>query len=66
MQPYVSEGLRRDLVSMNEYIDRFDGEVRETASDYNDTFIKVQGVADGTLSYNRVTELILAYYYTEK
>ena len=66
VQYAVSDGMRLDLISKNEYIDRFDGDVRETASDINDTFIKVQGVADGELSYNRVTELILAYYYTEK
>ncbi len=66
VQPYVSDGMRRDLISLNEYIDKFNGEVMQTASDINDTFIKVQGVEDGQLSYNRVTELILAYYYTEK
>lgn len=66
VQPYVSDGLRRDLNSMAEYVDRFDGDVMEAASDINDTFIKAQGVSDGKLSYSRVTELILAYYYTEK
>jgi len=39
--------------------------VMDTSLDINDSFIKVQGVADGKLSYNRVTELILAYYFTE-
>lgn len=65
VQAYVSDGMRNDLIALNEYIDKFDGEVRQTASAANDTFIKVQGVQDGSLSYNRVTELILAYYYTE-
>ncbi len=66
VQQYVSSDIRRDIASMNEHIDRFDGEVHEISSNVNDTFIKVQGVSDGTLSYNRVTELILAYYFTEK
>lgn len=29
----------------------------------NDGFIKAQGVSDGTRSYGRVTDLILAHYY---
>lgn len=36
--------------------------VNEVSESANDTFIKVQGVEDGVLSYDRVTELILAYY----
>lgn len=36
--------------------------VSEVSGAVNDSFIKVQGVADGGLSYGRVTELILAYY----
>ncbi|MCM1166298.1 MAG: DUF3810 domain-containing protein [Lachnospiraceae bacterium] len=36
--------------------------VSEVSEAVNDGFIKVQGVAEGTLSYGRVTELILAYY----
>ena len=66
VQGAVSEGMYADLRSMNEYIRRFEGTVRQTSSEVNDSFIKVQGVADGELSYNRVTELILAYYYTER
>lgn len=65
-QRVVTEGMQADYNANNEYIDKFDGEVMETAGELNDTFIKVQGVEDGSLSYDRVTELILAYYYTER
>lgn len=58
----TTEGMRRDFVSENEYIDRFKGKVQETSSAVNDGFIKAQGVSDGTKSYGRVTDLILAYY----
>ena len=60
-----------DLEAGNEYIERFtvdiwgDVSVRDVAGDFNDTFLSVQGVEDGSLSYNRVTELILAYYAKE-
>lgn len=59
---YCSEGMVLDFTAENEYIDAFKGKVQEVASSANDSFIKVQGVADGTLSYGRVTALILAYY----
>ncbi len=73
-----SEGMQADFKANNEYIDRFKyippaepdddvqiNEVWEMAGVANDTFIKVQGVEDGSLSYDRVTELVLAYYYTK-
>lgn len=60
---YTTDGMRRDFTNENEYIDRFKGEVREVSSAVNDGFIKAQGVSDGTRSYGRVTDLILAYYY---
>ena len=60
-QQYVTEGMSRDFSALNEYIDAHKGKVEEVSSDFNDNFIKVQGVSDGVLSYDRVTELILAY-----
>ncbi len=65
-----------DYNASNEYIDRFsvniwdgpgdiDINAWEIADDVNDTFLEVQGVEEGSLSYGRVTELILAYYDKE-
>ncbi len=59
---YVTDGMRLDFTGMNEYIDEHEGEISEVSGEVNDTFITVQGVPDGTRSYDRVTELILAYY----
>ncbi len=61
-QQYLTEGMFLDFGSMNKYIDDHTSKVSVVADSINDTFIKVQGVPDGTLSYDRVTELILAYY----
>lgn len=58
----LTDGMRADFAAENDYIDRHRGKVEETAGKVNNSFIKVQGVADGELSYSRVTELILAYY----
>lgn len=60
-QQYVTEGMFRDFAELSKYIDDHAGKVEEVSSDFNDNFIKAQGVSDGVLSYDRVTELILAY-----
>lgn len=59
----TSEGMWRDLLAENKYIEDFSGSVNDAASVINDGFIKAQGVSDGQKSYGRVTDLILAYYY---
>lgn len=76
-QSVVTDEMRADFRANNEYIEQFryvpdesgdmvESDVWNTAGAVNDAFITVQGVEDGRLSYNRVVELILAYYYTEK
>ena len=62
IQQYITPGMSLDFHAMNEYIDAHKGEVMDTSLDFNDNFIKAQGVPDGQLSYDKVTELILAYY----
>ena len=59
---YLTDGMRLDFTALNTYIEDHSGEVMEVSHEVNNTFITVQGVEDGALSYNRVTELILAYY----
>ena len=58
----LSDGVIRDIVQRNEYWDSFEGEVMESSQSVNDTFIKVNGVESGILSYNEMVELILRYY----
>lgn len=57
-----TETMLRDLNAVNVFIADHTGKTSETAGKANDTFIKVQGVKDGELSYGRVSALILAYY----
>lgn len=62
IQQYITPGMYLDFHAMNEYISSHEGDVMDASLDINDNFIKAQGVPDGGLSYDRVTELILAYY----
>ncbi len=59
-----SDGVFRDLKQRNTYWKQFEGEVMTSSQDFNDAFIKVNGVESGVLSYNQVVSLILRYYDT--
>ncbi len=59
-----SDAVLRDLKQHNAYWKQFEGEVMDSSQEFNDTFIKVNGVESGVLSYNEVVSLILRYYDT--
>lgn len=65
-QQYLTDGMYLDFGLLNKYIDDHKGKVKDVSQEFNDNFIKAQGVPDGDLSYDRVTELILAYYAKEE
>ena len=51
-----------DLAANNSFWDSYRGVVSETADRINDTYLKANGQADGVKSYNRMVDLIVAYY----
>ena len=58
-----SEGVVRDINQGNDYWDSFrESEVLEASQNFNDSFIKANGVESGILSYNQMVELMLRYY----
>lgn len=65
---HYSQAVSRDLVANNEYWDQFEkpvvGEttVGEIAEKVNDTYLKANNQTDGTKSYGRVVDLLLAEY----
>lgn len=65
---HYSEAVRRDLVANNEYWDQFekpvvgDTSIGEIADKVNDTYLKINDQTDGTQSYGRVVDLLLAEY----
>lgn len=54
-----------DLTANNEFWDRYEGTISETAERINDTYLKANGQADGVKSYNRMVDLIVAYFGNE-
>ncbi len=60
---HYSEAVVRDLVANNKYWDNFEEtKVAETAEKVNDTYLKVNNQTDGTQSYGRMVDLLLAEY----
>lgn len=60
---HYSEAVIRDLVANNKYWDKFkDTKVAETAEKVNNTYLKANNQTDGTQSYGRVVDLLLAQY----
>ena len=58
----LSDGVVRDLRNGREYWKQFEGEVQETSQNFNDAFIKANGVKSGVFSYDEMVELMLRYY----
>lgn len=67
-QEHYSEAVSRDLVANNNYWDQFekpvvgDTSIGEIADKVNDTYLKINDQTDGTQSYGRVVDLLLAEY----
>ena len=65
---HYSAAVIRDLIANNEYWDQFEkpvvGEtsVGEIVEKVNDTYLKINDQTDGTQSYGRVVDLLLAEY----
>lgn len=51
-----------DLAANNGFWDSYEGRISETADRINDTYLKANGQADGVESYDRMVDLIVAYF----
>lgn len=58
----LSPVIEADLGANREYWDKYDGTVAEVANKVNDTYLKANGQEDGVKSYNRMADLIVAYF----
>ena len=58
----LDEEAEPDLSSNNAFWDRYEGMISETSERINDTYLKVNGQSDGVQSYDRMVDLIVAYF----
>jgi len=57
-----SEGLKRDIGYYVQFWKAYEGKVNETANRVNDNYLKGNGQKEGTKSYGRMVDLLLAHY----
>lgn len=57
----LCEQALRDLADHNAYWNSYDGAVADAADRINDTYLRANAQADGTKSYGRMVDLLLAW-----
>lgn len=60
----IPDGTWRDWQQGSDYWKQFEGPVQETSTAVNDTYLEANQQTEGVLSYDRVTDLIIDYYFT--
>ena len=58
----LDAAVQPDLTANNEFWDSYEGAISETADKINDTYLKANGQADGVKSYDRMVDLIVAWF----
>lgn len=66
VRPLLASEAEADLAANREFWEKYDGAVAEVSNRVNDTYLKANGQAEGVKSYNRMVDLIVAYYIDEK
>lgn len=56
----LNPAVETDLAANNAFWNRYEGKISEAADRINDTYLKVNGQADGVLSYDRMVDLIVS------
>lgn len=62
VRPLLAEEAEPDLAADRAFWDSYEGKISEAADRVNDTYLKVNGQVDGVQSYNRMVDLIVAYF----
>ena len=58
----LSAEAEPDLAANSAFWDSYEGRISETAATINDTYLQVNAQTDGVNSYDRMVDLIVAYY----
>lgn len=58
----ISDSVRRDLKNQSEFWQKYEGKINEISNEFNNSYLKANGVAEGTQSYGKMVDLLLTYY----
>lgn len=62
IRPLLDKKVEKDLAANNVFWEKYEGTLAEITDKVNDTYLKVNGQVDGVQSYNRMVDLIVAYF----
>ena len=62
LQKYYSIGVKNDIDANNDFWRKYSGRIENFSSKVNSTYLKSNGQIDGTQSYGRMVDLLLAQY----
>ena len=62
MRGLLDERAETDVAANSEFWSSYEGVISETADRVNDTYLRVNGQAEGVKSYDRMVDLIVAYF----
>lgn len=60
----LSAEAEPDLQANHKFWEKYDGRIAEVANEVNDTYLKANGQKEGVKSYDKMVDLIVAYYYS--
>ena len=61
-----SSAVKRDILADNLFWEKYKGNVEKISNNINNSYLKTNGQSDGTRSYGRMVDLLLAEYLKEK
>ena len=59
--PHISDAVQRDLAANTAYWQQFETQLADVSSDVNSAYLQANGTEDGTQSYGRMVDLLLAW-----
>lgn len=62
LQKKYSDGVKKDIAADNDFWRRYSGKIEKLSNKVNNSYLKSNGQSDGTESYGRMVDLLLAQY----
>lgn len=62
----LSEDVINDIKNNNEFWSKYEGEINNLSDNFNNSYLKANGVKEGTKSYGKMVDLLLTYYSLNK
>ncbi len=58
----ISNDVKKDLINNKKFWKIYEGKVDEMSNKFNDSYLKANGIKEGSTSYGKMVNLLLTYY----